>query len=151
MSAVSESMNRRMTLGHLASQYGFDLDPSFASAVTVTSLADDIDSIRPGALFVPGADVDVRQLVQAQQLGAYGAIVPLDDVPSPVALELAATALISLRAQFISMTAPVGALSPVAPSTMVSGLVSSVAASYTLSRWSSSLPAREIRRCEVVL
>ena len=34
------------------------------------------DSIRPGALFVPGADVDVRQLVQAQQLGAYGAIVP---------------------------------------------------------------------------
>ena len=76
MSAVSESMNRRMTLGHLASQYGFDLDPSFASAVTVTSLADDIDSIRPGALFVPGADVDVRQLVQAQQLGAYGAIVP---------------------------------------------------------------------------
>lgn len=76
MSAVSESMNRRMTLGHLASQYGFDLDPSFASAVTVTSLADDIDSIRPGALFVPGADVDVRQLMQAQQLGAYGAIVP---------------------------------------------------------------------------
>lgn len=76
MSAVSESMNRRMTLGHLASQYGFDLDPSFASEVTVTSLADDIDSIRPGALFVPGADVDVRQLVQAQQLGAYGAIVP---------------------------------------------------------------------------
>lgn len=66
----------------------------------------------------------------------------LDDVPSPVALELAATALISLRAQFISMTAPVGALSPVAPSTMVSGLASSVAASYTLSRWSSSLPAR---------
>ncbi|ETY72266.1 hypothetical protein [Bifidobacterium moukalabense] len=76
MSAVSESMNRRMTLGHLASQYGFDLDPSFASEVTVTSLADDTDSIRPGALYIPGADVDARQLVQAQRLGAYGAIVP---------------------------------------------------------------------------
>jgi hypothetical protein len=76
MSAVSESMNRRMTLGHLASQYGFDIDPSFASEVTVTSLADDTDSIRPGALYIPGAGVDARQLVQAQRLGAYGAIVP---------------------------------------------------------------------------
>ena len=41
MSAVSESMNRRMTLGLLASRYGFDLDPAFATEVTVTSIADD--------------------------------------------------------------------------------------------------------------
>ena len=47
MSAVSESMNRRMTLGLLASRYGFDLDPAFATEVTVTSIADDIDSVRP--------------------------------------------------------------------------------------------------------
>ena len=53
MSAVSESMNRRMTLGLLASRYGFDLDPAFATEVTVTSIADDIDSVRPGALFMP--------------------------------------------------------------------------------------------------
>lgn len=33
MSAVSESMNRRMTLGLLASRYGFDLDPAFATEV----------------------------------------------------------------------------------------------------------------------
>ena len=45
MSAVSESMNRRMTLGLLASRYGFDLDPTFATEVTITSIADDIDSV----------------------------------------------------------------------------------------------------------
>ncbi len=46
MSAVSEFMNRRMTLGLLASRYGFDLDPTFATEVTITSIADDIDSVR---------------------------------------------------------------------------------------------------------
>ena len=71
MSAVSESMNRRMTLGLLASRYGFDLDPTFATEVTITSIADDIDSVRPGSLFIPSAPVDVQQLRQAQTLGAY--------------------------------------------------------------------------------
>ena len=76
MSAVSESMNKRMALGLLADRYGFDLDPASAVEVTVTSIADDIDSVHPGALFVPFADVDMHQLAQAQALGAYGAIVP---------------------------------------------------------------------------
>ena len=58
MSAISESMNRRMTLGLLASRYGFDLDPTFATEVTITSIADDIDSVRPGSLFMPSAPVD---------------------------------------------------------------------------------------------
>ena len=40
-------------------------------------------------------------------------------------VELAATAAISLRAQFISRTASVGAYKPVAESTMVLGLASS--------------------------
>ena len=74
MSAVSESMNRRMTLGLLASRYGFDLDPAFATEVTVTSIADDIDSVRPGALFMPSMQVDEQQLRQVQALGAYGAL-----------------------------------------------------------------------------
>ena len=71
MSAVSESMNRRMTLGLLA-------------------IADDVESVRPGALFVPSADVDVHQLSQAQEQGAYGAIVPhalrgqTDDIQIPL-------------------------------------------------------------------
>ena len=76
MSAVSESMNRRLTLGLLASRYGFDLDPAFATEVTVTSIADDIDSVRPGALFMPSMQVDEQQLRQVQALGAYGAVVP---------------------------------------------------------------------------
>ena len=78
MSAVSESMNRRMTLGLLASRYGFDLDPTSAAEVTITSIADDVESVRPGALFVPSADVDVHQLSQAQEQGAY------DDIQIPL-------------------------------------------------------------------
>lgn len=76
MSSVSESMNRRMTLGLLVSQYGFDLDPASAAEVTVTSVADDVESVRPGALFVSSSGVDAHQLEQVQALGAYGAIVP---------------------------------------------------------------------------
>ena len=71
MSAVSESMNRRMTLGLLASRYGFDLDPTFATEVTITSIADDIDSVRPGALFMPSMQVDEQQLRQGG--GRWGA------------------------------------------------------------------------------
>ena len=79
-----------MTLGLLASRYGFDLDPTSAAEVTITSIADDVESVRPGALFVPFADVDVHQLSQAQEQGAYGAIVPhalrgqTDDIQIPL-------------------------------------------------------------------
>ena len=52
--------------------------------------ADNVESVRPGALFVPSADVDVHQLSQAQEQGAYGAIVPhalrgqTDDIQIPL-------------------------------------------------------------------
>ena len=49
---------------------------TFATEVTITSIADDIDSVRPGSLFMPSAPVDEQQLRQAQALGAYGAVVP---------------------------------------------------------------------------
>lgn len=73
-----------------------------------------------------------------------------DCAESPVEFELDATAAISLRAQFISMTASVGANNPVAESTMVLGLASSCVTSYVFAR-SSLAPEKEISRCEVVL
>ncbi|MBT1172258.1 UDP-N-acetylmuramyl peptide synthase [Bifidobacterium sp. MA2] len=76
MSAVSESIMQRMTLGHLVEHYGWDLVPPFAGHVTVTSLADDPDSIEPGALYYPGRDMDVESLRRARRSGAYAAIVP---------------------------------------------------------------------------
>lgn len=76
MSAVSESVTQRMTLEHLAEQYGWDLRPSFAGNVTVTSLADDIDSVSPGALFLPASAVDRELLTEAGRRGAYAAVVP---------------------------------------------------------------------------
>ena len=62
MSAVSEAVARRMTLGYLADTYGLELDPDFASGVTVTSIADDVDSVAPGSLYVPAQSVDVKRL-----------------------------------------------------------------------------------------
>ncbi|BDR53275.1 hypothetical protein KIM372_11820 [Bombiscardovia nodaiensis] len=53
MSALSESISQRMTLGYLHSHYGLELVPSFAQDVTVTSLADDLNSVRPGSLYLP--------------------------------------------------------------------------------------------------
>lgn len=76
MSAVSESIMQRMTLGHLVEHYGWELVPPFAGDVTVTSLADDIDSVVPGALLWSSSDVDVDLLRRARRRGAYAAIVP---------------------------------------------------------------------------
>ncbi|WEV41571.1 UDP-N-acetylmuramyl peptide synthase [Bifidobacterium sp. ESL0682] len=82
MSAVSESISRRVTLGYIASHYGFDLEPGFADGVTVTSLADTPDSVRPGALYVL-QDIEESSLLNfAVSRGAYAVLVP----PSMAAL-----------------------------------------------------------------
>lgn len=79
MSAVNESIMQRMTLGHLVEHYGWELVPPFAGHVTVTSLADDLDSIEPGALFHPGHDMSMDALRRARRAGAYAAIVPTSE------------------------------------------------------------------------
>lgn len=76
MSAVSESGSRRMTLGDLVERHGFELDPPFATGVTVTCLADDVQSVRPGALYIATDAVSAEDLEQVRRLGAYGALVP---------------------------------------------------------------------------
>ena len=43
MSSLSEAATHRTTLGMLADRYGYELSPKFSRAVTVTSLASDID------------------------------------------------------------------------------------------------------------
>lgn len=53
MSSLSEAATHRTTLGMLADRYGYELSPKFSRAVTVTSLASDIDSVTAGSLFMP--------------------------------------------------------------------------------------------------
>lgn len=90
MSAVGESVGGRMTLGYLVSHYGYSLEPSFASNVTITALADDLESIRPGCLYIPAESVDVNRLEEARSRGAYAALIPhamrgvVDDVEFPL-------------------------------------------------------------------
>lgn len=76
MSVVSEAVGRRVTLGYLADRYGLELDPAFAGGVTVTSMADDIESVRPGGLYAPLHDADLKNLGEARARGAYAALVP---------------------------------------------------------------------------
>ncbi|NMM97753.1 hypothetical protein [Bifidobacterium olomucense] len=73
MSVVSESIAQRVTLGLLVEQYGFELDPPFASNVTVTSLSDAMDTVFPGSLFVCRKTAD---LAYAERAGAYAALMP---------------------------------------------------------------------------
>ena len=76
MGSVSEAIARRTTLGSLAERYGCELVPPFAGDVTITSLADDVRSVTPGALFVPSGEPDAASLARARQAGAYAAAVP---------------------------------------------------------------------------
>lgn len=76
MSAISESASQRMTLGMLEQRYGFELEPAFARDVTVTSLANDVESVSPGSLFIPGRRIDMGRLALAVQRGAYAVMLP---------------------------------------------------------------------------
>lgn len=75
MSVVDEYSKVRVTLGFAARNYGFEVIPSFAEGVTITSIAHDISHVRPGCLFVPLGHVDRRQLEAARDSGAYAALV----------------------------------------------------------------------------
>lgn len=75
MNAVDEFSRTRVTLGFAAQQYGFEVIPSFASGITITSLACDVRNVKPGCLFIPANRVDKRQLEAARDAGAYAAMV----------------------------------------------------------------------------
>ena len=66
MSAVSESIAQRVTLGMLVERYGFEVDPPFATNVTITSLSDAVDTV----------DQDTAAALHAAQAGAYAALRP---------------------------------------------------------------------------
>lgn len=76
MSVVSEPSAQRVTLGELAKQYGCVLDPEFATNVTVTSLADTVESVIPGGLLVCSGETMFDDARTASRLGAYGVLLP---------------------------------------------------------------------------
>ncbi|MCI1867512.1 UDP-N-acetylmuramyl peptide synthase [Bifidobacterium crudilactis] len=79
MTALGESLAQRMTLGYLCTQYGLVASPRFSEPVTVTSIADDIDSIRPGSLLLTtGQHVDAQLLADAEMRGAYAILAPAE-------------------------------------------------------------------------
>ncbi|BDR54391.1 hypothetical protein KIMH_05020 [Bombiscardovia apis] len=79
MSALSESISQRITLGYLHSHYGLELDPAFAQDVTVTSIADDILSVRPGSLYLPCVGIDSKVSEESQLAALEGPSRAIDD------------------------------------------------------------------------
>ena len=77
MGSVNESLTQRITLGALSSRYGLSLDPPFAAPVTVTSLADELDDVRPGCLYMPlDTDPTDELMGRAMNRGAYAMLAP---------------------------------------------------------------------------
>ncbi|MDO4912937.1 MAG: UDP-N-acetylmuramyl peptide synthase [Bifidobacteriaceae bacterium] len=76
MSIINKAISKRITLGYLVENYGFDLVPEFASEVTVTSIATTVESVRQGSLYVPNFTPSLKQIQQAYELGAYALLVP---------------------------------------------------------------------------
>ena len=82
MSAVSESIAQRVTLGMLVERYGFEVDPPFATNVTITSLSDAVDTVIPGSLFICTHEQE-PDVLHAAQAGAYAAL-PKGRSPMPI-------------------------------------------------------------------
>ena len=88
MSAVSESIAQRVTLGMLVERYGFEVDPPFATNVTITSLSDAVDTVIPGSLFICTHEQE-PDVLHAAQAGAYAALLPRaskGQIANPVAV-----------------------------------------------------------------
>ncbi|MBT1165310.1 UDP-N-acetylmuramyl peptide synthase [Bifidobacterium simiarum] len=77
MSALSEASTEHLTVSDLRERYGLLTDAKYAGRVTVTSIANDLKSVTPGALYMPSAgDVDEHSVEQAQLKGAYAVLLP---------------------------------------------------------------------------
>ncbi|MDD6373743.1 MAG: UDP-N-acetylmuramyl peptide synthase [Bifidobacteriaceae bacterium] len=83
MGSVCESTTERTTIGDLRDRFGVDIGSGEAAPVTVTSIADDLQSVTPGALFIAGAGVHVSpDLVSAAaDRGAYAVLLPTSRKP----------------------------------------------------------------------
>ena len=59
----------------LVERYGFEVDPPFATNVTITSLSDAVDTVIPGSLFICTHEQE-PDVLHAAQAGAYAALLP---------------------------------------------------------------------------
>lgn len=77
MSALSEASTEHLTIADLRERYGLTTNAKFAGKVTVTSIADDLKSVMPGALYIPKPeDVTADAIAQAEAKGAYAMLLP---------------------------------------------------------------------------
>ncbi|MBW3087771.1 UDP-N-acetylmuramyl peptide synthase [Bifidobacterium sp. 82T24] len=78
MSALSEASTEHLTVSDLRERYGLITDSKACGKVTVTSLADDMASVTPGALAMPRSDeIDADTILEAERRGAYAVLLPL--------------------------------------------------------------------------
>ncbi|PJM73629.1 UDP-N-acetylmuramyl peptide synthase [Bifidobacterium primatium] len=77
MSALSEASTEHLTIADLRERYGLMTDNRSCGKVTVTSLANDMDSVSPGALYIaPAMGLNADVVLQAERRGAYAVLLP---------------------------------------------------------------------------
>ncbi|WP_300766395.1 UDP-N-acetylmuramyl peptide synthase [uncultured Bifidobacterium sp.] len=88
MGLVNEAMSKHVTLSYLAGHYDLELQPESAGGVTVTSVTDDVDRVRPGSLLLL-PDAQEGDIETAMAKGAYAVVLggswrekpPISDIP----------------------------------------------------------------------
>lgn len=77
MSALSEAGTEHLTVSDLRERYGLLTNARYAGRVTLTSIANDLKSVSPGALYMPlEHDVTADCVARAQAQGAYAVLLP---------------------------------------------------------------------------
>lgn len=72
MSSVNEAVNEHLTIGDIRRRYGINISVPYADTVTVTSIADALEDITPGALYVSSStQYNPRIVHAAAKRGAY--------------------------------------------------------------------------------
>ena len=85
MSSVSESITEHITIGDIRRRYGIATAGSRHDAVTLTSVADALEDITPGALYISAtSQYDERIVHAAAKRGAYAIVFMVSDFSETV-------------------------------------------------------------------
>ncbi|TCD53970.1 hypothetical protein EJ419_05945 [Alloscardovia theropitheci] len=80
MSSVSETISEHTTIGDIRRRYGIKTVGTQHDAVTLTSVADALEDITPGALYISStSEYDSRIVHAAARRGAYAVVFMLED------------------------------------------------------------------------
>ncbi|WP_377938859.1 hypothetical protein [Alloscardovia venturai] len=86
---MNESVNEHVTIGDIRRRYGISTVAPHSDAVTLTSVADELEDITPGALYLsPSSQYDSRIVHAAARRGAYAVFFMLPEQSKAVEIPI---------------------------------------------------------------